>query len=63
MEFDRLVVRWIMSKFEILQSNRYEEEIKKDKYINETWANIKIHEKTRQGICYDGMNFITTIMT
>jgi hypothetical protein len=48
MEFDRLVVRWIMSKFEILQSGQYDREIKKDQYINTERAKVKITEKVWQ---------------
>ena len=62
MEFDRLVVRWIMSKFEILQSGQYDREIKKDQYINTERAKVKITEKVWQWICYDGVWLITTLM-
>lgn len=36
-ELDRMLVRWIMSKFEILQLGRYAEEAKRDADLNTTW--------------------------
>jgi ABC-type multidrug transport system fused ATPase/permease subunit len=61
-ETDRNVVRQVMSKFEILQSNKHTSEIQK--YINFAQEGLKYRykEKYMQTISYDGSVFLIHIL-
>lgn len=61
-ETDRNVVRQVMSKFEILQSNKYNAEI--GRYIELINENLGFRhkEKFRQTIGYDGSIFLVNIL-
>lgn len=60
-EIDRFIVLHIMSKFEIFQNNKQEEEINRvDEKINE-WYKYKIKEKIWQWFSYDWIEYFVNI--
>jgi len=61
-EFDRMFVRRMMSKFDILQQNRYPREAEKDRNLQYARYTNKMQEKRRQGICYDGATRIAELV-
>jgi len=54
---DRLFVRWIMSKFEIMQQGKYKKEAQKSHDINQERFWLKIREKFWQSLCYEWATF------
>ncbi len=60
-EIDRMLVRWIMSKFEILQLGKYDMEILRDVKLQRQWALTRIKEKLRASLSYDGVAFLLQI--
>lgn len=61
-ELQRLQVKWFMSKFEIIQQDKVQEELQKRFAINEQWYQAKRKEKFMQGIIFDGAWFFATIV-
>lgn len=62
-EIDRLITKRIMSKFEILYSWKYHKEVAINYTLNEEWRKVTFTEKIWQGICYDGIKFLTAILS
>jgi len=61
-EKSRTTVRWIMSKFEIQQQDRYNYEINKRKEISDEWYKSKLTEKMIQAVWYDTMLLLFDIV-
>ncbi len=61
-ETDRNVVRQVMSKFEILQSNKYVSEIQKYITLAREGLKYRYKEKYMQTISYDGSVFLVHIL-
>ncbi len=61
-ESDRNVIRQVMSKFEILQSNKYATEIQKYMQFNEESLKSRNKEKFWQTLGYDGSVFFVNLL-
>jgi len=57
-EIDRMFVRRLMTKFEMMQQNKYQTEARNSQTLNHQRYWFKVREKLRQGFCYDGANFL-----
>ena len=61
-EVDRMYVRWIMSKFEIQQQDKYLFELQKRKEFNDKRYILKYKEKQQQAFGYDTLVLSTEIL-
>lgn len=61
-EVDRMYVRWIMSKFEIQQQDKYLFEMQKRKEFNDRRYAHKYKEKQQQAFAYDTLVLSTEIL-
>ena len=61
-EMDRMFIRRVMSKFEIMQSWKIAEESTKRERLIHSRVKIKTKEKLRQSVCYDWVSFLMQIV-
>lgn len=62
LENSRMKTRWLMSKYEIMQTANIPLELEKAKNVYKQWNWIKIHEKLRQWVWFDIPFFIACIL-
>ncbi len=61
-DIQRMQVKWFMSKYEIMQQDKLQEELSKRIQINEEWYKAKWYEKSYQWIAFDVPIFIATML-
>ena len=61
-DINRLQVRWFMSKYEIMQQGKIEQELSKRYDLNERRYQVKFKEKVAQWVAFDGSIFIATLL-
>lgn len=56
-----MYIRQVMSRFEVMQNGKIDQELVMRKRLNKERLYYKMAEKKRETVCYDGMTFFMQI--